>query len=237
MEGVMAENAKCQSEVSLSSDSSMAALPALMLILSDSSAPASSDRAVTTIDAMQLNDNEPQICRGTDSDTDGAYLFNSSKHSRQFLNVDFKCFPVELQTTTQRDFDQELRLQADEQSLEKDLCKPVCNIPLNHGDSGRYFDSGQISTLDHVVADAREDVSRVWENFLTSLDEPDDMNCRKSTQELDPSRTLLPAVYPMPPPKRFYHYVWRSFGRRLIRQEQEGHVIMSMPAKGTDAAK
>jgi hypothetical protein len=235
----MAENAKCQSEVSLSSDSSMAALPALMLILSDSSAPACSDRAVTTIDAMQLNDNEPQICRGTDSDTDGAYLLNSSKHSGQFLNVDFKCISVDLQTTTQRDFDQELRLQGlDEQSLENDLCKPVRNIPLNHGDSGRIFDSGRISTLAHVVADAREDVARVWENFLTSLDEPDDIYCRKSTQEhIDPSRTLLPADYPMPPPKRFYHYVWRSFGRRLLRQEQEGHVIMSMPAKGTDAPK
>jgi hypothetical protein len=215
----MAEDPK----VSLTySDASMAALPALMLILSDSSALACSERAVTTIDAMQLNDNEPQ--RSGRSDV----LDTSSVASPQGypvccrVNLNESISTDNLRKKTQRDFDQDLTLHSsDEQSLEGDVCIPISNMPL-HGDSGGYLGTAS-STLAHVVAEARDDVSKVWDAFLASLEEPDSINCHGGLLEpMDPSRRLHPSTdFPMPPPKRFYQNIWRSFGRQLFRRSME----------------
>jgi hypothetical protein len=217
----MAES-KCQTDAS---DASMAALPALMLILSDSSAPTCSDKAVTTIEAMELNDNEPQSRRGSDySDTDTHIDVwqNPPRDSGGVYRVNLKCLSLDLQEKTQRDFDQELILHSlDEQSLEKD-CIFVSNTPFRHGDTGRYFNTAGTSTLAHVVAEARDDVAGVWDDFLASLEEQDAIICNRGLPEpTDPLRILRPGDFPMPPPRRFYHRVWRSFGRRLFGLEQE----------------
>jgi hypothetical protein len=194
----------------------------LMLILSDSSAPASSERAVTTIDAMQLNDNDPQISGF--SDIHSALTLDSSRDFAEFPPRDY---PIPMsngknQKKSQRDFDHELRLHAgpDQQSLERDACIPISNMPF-HGDTVRYLETASDSTVAHVVADARADVAKVWDDFLASLAEPDAVNSHNGLSEPtelnDPSRRLCPVDVPMPPPKRFYHYVWRSFGRKLLR--------------------
>jgi hypothetical protein len=227
---------KCQADASLSSDASMAALPALMLILSDSSAPACTDRTVTTIEAMQLNDNEPQI-NGSDTDTHIEFLLNSSQESGEKCTVNPKYSPVNFQKKTQRDFDQELRLHAsDEHSLENALRTLVSNMPLDHGDTGGYIDAPSTATLAHVVTEAREDVARVWDDFMTSIEEPNATNCRRGAPDpTDPYRIFRLADFPMPPPRRFYHRVWRSFGRRLFQREHETCITMSVPIEGADA--